>query len=564
MKLNQTITPWLLVCGGAVAGLLCVTASGQSIPNPSFEADNFTVSPGYISSNAPITGWTGTPADRVGLNPWGSPFADNGAVPAGNNVAFIQANVTDPGTPSTLSTTISGLNVGTKYKVTFRANASTTNTPNVKVYIAGAAVLLPGVTDGLSPAAVTGSNPYWYIAFEFTAAAASQTLAIVNDATGDQTLLVDDFQIAPSSGRWTVDAWTDDAGSGVDPTFFHTHAYNFGSAANGTINNINFTGVGGTSPNVPGKFSTTFLAAGPVGDVFNFVTGDSATLAAAFVYGGNVPAGSFESITVSGLTPGTNYVMTVYSVAWDDPGLTVRWITASANSDYLTFNQDQFNNNGGIRISYRYTADVSGTMTLRFAPLIQGTTFHVYGFANREAESRFVAPIISAHPQSAIVSPDVSVTFNVTASGVPLPTYQWRFGGAAIADATNSSHSFVAASTNAGNYDVIVSNTAGSVTSLVARLTVGAITIVNPSFEVDTFTGVGYVSANFPITGWSALGGHGINPAASSPFADNGVIPHGSQVSFMQEAGTNSQLVSGFTVGAEYYVHYYENARSVV
>ena len=100
-------------------------------------------------------------------------------------MAFLQANVTDPGTPSTLSSTISGLVVGTKYKVTFRANASTTNTPNLKVLIDGAAVLLPGGPDSLSMAAVTGSNPYWYVAFEFTAAAASQTLAIVNDAATD-------------------------------------------------------------------------------------------------------------------------------------------------------------------------------------------------------------------------------------------------------------------------------------------------------------------------------------------------------------------------------------------
>src|SRR6266498_4927844 len=127
------------VARGTIAGLLCHTVFAQSIPNPSFEANTFTVSPGYISSNAPITGWTGTPPERVGLNPsGGSPFANNGAIPAGNNVAFLQANVTDPGTPSTLSTTISGLGVGTKYKVTFRANARNTNTPNVKVYIAGA------------------------------------------------------------------------------------------------------------------------------------------------------------------------------------------------------------------------------------------------------------------------------------------------------------------------------------------------------------------------------------------------------------------------------------------
>ena len=175
MKRNRIISSWtfskIAACGSAAAWWLCQAVLGQTIPNPSFEADNFTVAPGYISSNAPITGWTGTPTDLVGLKPsGGSPFADNGAIPTGNNVAFIQSNVTDPGTPSMLSTTISGLGVGTKYKVTFRANARNTNTPNVKVYIAGAAVLLPGGPDGFSTAAVTGSNPYWYVAFEFTAA----------------------------------------------------------------------------------------------------------------------------------------------------------------------------------------------------------------------------------------------------------------------------------------------------------------------------------------------------------------------------------------------------------
>src|SRR6266487_4108822 len=64
---------------------------------------------------------------------------------------------------------------------------------------------------------------------------------------------------------------------------------------------------------------------------------------------------------------------------------------------------------------HRSTGIGGVTMTLRYAPLIQGTTFHVYGFANREAESRFVAPVISAHPQSTVVSPDVQATFNVTA-----------------------------------------------------------------------------------------------------------------------------------------------------
>jgi hypothetical protein len=140
---------------GAIVVLLCRAALGQTIPNPSFETDTFTAFPGYISGNTAITGWTGTPPERVGLNPAsGSPFADNGTIPAGNNVAFIQA---DPATVSTLSTTISGLTVGTTYKVMFRANARGGNTPNVKIYIDGTPVLVPGV-DGFATAAVTGTK----------------------------------------------------------------------------------------------------------------------------------------------------------------------------------------------------------------------------------------------------------------------------------------------------------------------------------------------------------------------------------------------------------------------
>ena len=86
-------------------------ALGQTIPNPSFEANSFTTYPGYISVNAPITGWTANPADEVGLNPAGgqSPFADNGAIPDGTNVAFIQAGSAVDSQQGSLSTTISGL-----------------------------------------------------------------------------------------------------------------------------------------------------------------------------------------------------------------------------------------------------------------------------------------------------------------------------------------------------------------------------------------------------------------------------------------------------------------------
>src|SRR4030095_9215014 len=95
--------------------------------------DTFTVFPGYVSGNAPITGWTGNNNDRVGINPsGGTPFADNGTIPDGTKVAFIQSG-TAGGT--TLSTTISDLVPGTTYKVTFRCNARGGQFPILKVEI---------------------------------------------------------------------------------------------------------------------------------------------------------------------------------------------------------------------------------------------------------------------------------------------------------------------------------------------------------------------------------------------------------------------------------------------
>ena len=559
----------LVACGSAAALLLCQAVRGQTIPNPSFEANSFTVNPGYISSNTAITGWTGTPTNRVGLNPAsGSPFADNGTIPNGNNVAFIQNNPDDPGTPSTLSTTITGLTVGTTYKVTLRMNARNGNTPNLKVYIDGVGALLPGV-DGLSTAAVTGTKSYWYLAFEFTATNPSQTLALVNDATGDQTVLVDDLKIAPSSGRWTVSSWTSDGDSGVDSAYLYSHAYRFGGSANTTINGVTFTSVAGGNPAVAGKFSTAYLVNVFLNDVNNLTGGGdgSAVLANAFIYGGpggNVPADSYQTIALEGLTPGMEYVMTVYSVGFDDPSVTARWATFSMDNDYLTLNQDAFYNNNGIHISYRYTADASGTATMRYAPLVPANvSFHTYGFANREAVSRFVAPTFTTQPRNITVSPDLAVEFSAVAAGVPVPTYQWRFNGTTIADATNATLALPpVTAANAGSYTVVASNMVGMVTSVVARLTVG-LPMTNPSFEADTFTVYpGYVSGNGPITGWASMSGDGINPANGSPFADNGVIPNGIQVAFMQADGALSQTVSGLTVGVQYYVHYYENSRT--
>jgi len=87
--------------------------------------------------------------------------------------------------------------------------------------------------------------------------------------------------------------------------------------------------------------------------------------------------------------------------------------------------------------------------------------------------------------------------------------------------------------------------------------------IVNASFEVDaTPTGPGYGTITAWTPGGGLIDGYGINEA-NGAFADNGLIPHGTRVGFIQDNGTLSQKVSGFIIGAPYWLAYRENARGL-
>ena len=86
-------------------------------------------------------------------------------------------------------------------------------------------------------------------------------------------------------------------------------------------------------------------------------------------------------------------------------------------------------------------------------------------------------PVISAQPVSLGVNAGDSATFSVTATGSGTLSYQWYLDSVAIVGATHSTYTVPsAATTDAGTYDVVVSNTVGSVTSSAATLTV---TVVN-------------------------------------------------------------------------------------
>ena len=90
-----------------------------------------------------------------------------------------------------------------------------------------------------------------------------------------------------------------------------------------------------------------------------------------------------------------------------------------------------------------------------------------------------VAPMITTQPANQTVTAGQTATFSVTVSGTAPLSYQWRKNSANINGATASSYTTpVTTSTdNGAKFDVVVSNSAGSVTSSQATLTVNSVPV---------------------------------------------------------------------------------------
>jgi hypothetical protein len=86
------------------------------------------------------------------------------------------------------------------------------------------------------------------------------------------------------------------------------------------------------------------------------------------------------------------------------------------------------------------------------------------------------APTITTQPVSQTVTAGQAATFTVVAAGSPTLTYQWQRNHANISGATLATYSTPATSTSDSGaaFDVIVTNSAGSVTSVSVALTVNA------------------------------------------------------------------------------------------
>jgi len=167
--------------------------------------------------------------------------------------------------------------------------------------------------------------------------------------------------------------------------------------------------------------------------------------------------------------------------------------------------------NGSVPLSYQWKfngTDIPGatgaTLTLNDVQANDAGNYAVVVTNNVGSVTSIVAaltvlvpPSITTPPLSQTNIAGTNVTFSVTATGTAPLICQWRFNGATIAGATGTSLTLSNLQANdAGNYYVVVTNTVGAATSVVATLTV----LVSPSIAGQPQSRTAAVGANATFT----------------------------------------------------------------
>ena len=262
------------------------------------------------------------------------------------------------------------------------------------------------------------------------------------------------------------------------------------------------------------------------------------------------PASPAEATVGVQLSPGFAFAYTggattvgSYFISGLPPGLSVPNSTSSGNGRALN------GSSGTITGTPTQAGDFTVSITaFDDANLGAGTHGSVLSFYTITvvAGSTSTAPEITTQPTSQTVTVGQPVSFSVTATGDPTPTFQWRKGGVNIAGATNAT--FTIASTTANDaaiYTVVVTNSVSSVTSNGATLTVNAaatapsISTHPVSLSVTTGQQASFsveATGTAPLTYQWRKGGVNINGATGATFT----IPCGTDV----DAGTYTVVVT--------------------
>ncbi len=166
-------------------------------------------------------------------------------------------------------------------------------------------------------------------------------------------------------------------------------------------------------------------------------------------------------------------------------GSTVTFTVAARGSSQLTY---QWRRNGGAIAGANSATLVLSNVTANDAANYDVLVGNEFGqvrssLVQLTLAAGVSAPVIVTHPSSTTVAAGGLATLSAAAIGVPAPSYQWRRNGNVIGGATSPSFSIAGVqASDAASYDVVVSNSSGTVVS-----SAGVLRVVTRSFAGTYF-----------------------------------------------------------------------------
>ena len=186
--------------------------------------------------------------------------------------------------------------------------------------------------------------------------------------------------------NWSYSDWTDDSDILVSAGKTYTHKVNFNASESATtyINGVDFendSDKGGSDWTIEG---ITNSATGS-----HQVGGDGGTMVSKMYYNYQQVE---STLTLTGLTPGEEYLFTKYTRGWGTNPRKVN-VTTSVDGRTTMIDQNAVGNELGRLYVYKYTAPESGELVVTFSPL-SGDNWHHYGFSNEVYMPVYVNPLV--------------------------------------------------------------------------------------------------------------------------------------------------------------------------
>jgi hypothetical protein len=188
---------------------------------------------------------------------------------------------------------------------------------------------------------------------------------------------------------------------------------------------------------------------------------------------------------VSFFSPDGNYLMQADRVEFTNRGESDNALTIMNNiGDRIAdiggksnhFDSSDLTKTGGEQSQWAYWSEDGKRIIVlsRDMDLPEEVGISIYSFDATVVAA--TAPTITSQPSASSVAVGSAASFSIVAGGTTPLSYQWRKDGVAISGATSSTYTIASTKTSdAGSYTVVVTNSAGSVTSNSTVLTVRAL-----------------------------------------------------------------------------------------